>query len=298
MTPPTSSPPPVVNAPRSRINPSNVPPAVVHAPRSSCANLLNLNVGLPIDVNCPRCLIFLNKTIVRKVIAESSYYQHSGFKGVDHKRKMPEWVILGFKSYTTPQYAIRSAVKEPNPLLYFEKREFTMLVAKRNMNPVIDESAYLNAFKTMFNFTCAAISDNSVTFNYSIRDSELEYRDSELKVLEVKTDLGYIVQYTLMVLIGKMSNILAVIPDIDRFKLMSQIFSNQSNPVMINYRIFIRLLLNGHIKDLWNNPQSYVDYVPQLAGLDLFDTTSPPSWVPTRLPYKAEYKLISGEVKL
>lgn len=263
-----------------------------HAKGSSHANLPNLKTAPDSEVNCNQCLAWMNKKVINKIIRESSSYEHSGKKGVDHTRKMPEFAIMGFKSYTTPNYMIRDVVKQSNVEEYFKKAEHTILVALRNFDPTYDSVPYLEAFSEMWKYVIARINDNiGLRLKYTIIDTVLEYRDKELKALSVKCDLGYTIQYILMIIVGKMANIRVSQPGCDKFRLMEQIFSNQSNTSMRNYRCFLKVLLNGDIIDLWENTDRYKEYVPKVLDFDMYETILPPLWMSIHLSYRSEIKL-------
>lgn len=264
-----------------------------HAPGSRHANLRNAKTSTTAsEVTCPECILVMNKRVVNDMLEESSSYQHSGKKGIDFKRKLPEWAILGFKSYTTPNYMIRSVVASENPNEYFENVQSTILVTLRNLDPSFDSSPYLEAFIDMWNyFFNQYFEHTAVPVHFTITQSILSYRDQEIKALSVKSDLGYLVQYILMIMIGKMTNILVEQPESDKFRLMEQIFSNQANTSMRNYRCFLKVLLNGDIVDLWANTDKYRELSPTVLGFDNYESILPPSWLSIHLKYKSEIKL-------
>ena len=264
-----------------------------HAAGSRHANLRNAKTSdVSSEVTCPECILVMNKRVMNDILEESSTYQHSARKGVDFKRKLPEWAILGFKSYTTPNYMIRSVVNGENPESFFENTHNTILVTLRNLDPSFDSTAYLEAFIDMWNYFFEHFFEHTnVRVNFTITNAVLTYRDHEINALSVNSDLGYLVQYILMIMIGKMVNILVEQPESDKFRLMEQIFSNQANTSMRNYRCFLKVLLNGDIVDLWANPSSYTSLVPQVLGFDDYESILPPSWLSIHLKYKSEIKL-------
>ncbi len=266
----------------------------IHAPKSRHANLRNSKVSdNTSNINCSECILVVNKKVIDKYLKESSSYQHSAKKGTDQERKLPEWAILGFKSYTTPNYAIRSIVKSSDPSMYFAKTDYNILVTLRNLDPSFDSKPYLEAFIDMWHFFFTAYFEAhpSSKINFSVFQTVLSYKDANIPALSVKCDMGYLMQYILMIHIGKMANILVHQPEVDKMRLMEQIFSNQSNTSQKNYRSFMKVLLNGDIIDLWDSSSDYSDLIPQMAGLDLYETILPPRWLSIHLSYKSEIKL-------
>ena len=266
----------------------------MHAPKSRHANLRNAKTSEEISkINCSECILVVNKKVIDRYLRESSSYQHSAKKGTDQERKLPEWAILGFKSYTTPNYAIRSIVKASNPTMYFEKSDYNILVTLRNLDPSFDSKTYLTAFIDMWHFFFTAYFDAhpSSKINFSVSQTVLSYRDANIPALSVRCDMGYLMQYILMIHIGKMANILVQQPEVDKMRLVEQIFSNQSNTSQKNYRSFMKVLLNGDITDLWANPSNYGELIPQVQGIDLYETILPPRWLSIHLSYKSEIKL-------
>lgn len=266
----------------------------MHAPKSRHANLRNAKVSEDSSlINCSECILVINKNVIDRYLKESSSYQHSAKKGTDQERKLPEWAILGFKSYTTPNYAIRSIIKASNPSMFFTKTDYNILVTLRNLDPSFDSQVYLEAFVDMWHFFFVHYFDAhpKSLINFSITQTVLSYRDANIPALSVKCDMGYLMQYILMIHIGKMANILVHQPDVDKMRLVEQIFSNQSNTSHKNYRSFMKVLLNGDIVDLWDNPSSYGDLIPQITKFDLYSTILPPRWLSIHLSYRSEIKL-------
>lgn len=266
---------------------------LIHAVKSRHANLKHMTTSPFVsEVNCSECILWLNDKKVSMLILESSEYQHSGLKGVDHKRKLPEWVVLGFESYTTPRYMIRSIIKKENPELYFTKKSYNIVVTHRNLTVKNNDIEKYRAYYDMTVFLLDTLQDRGLNFNYDIKESVLRYRDHEIRALSLNTNLGYCIQYILMIIIGKMANILVEYPQVDKFRLIEQIFSNQRHPRQSNYRCFLKVLLNGDIKNLWENPDSYGDLIPQVLGYDNYEAIMSPKWLSTSLMYKGEVRII------
>lgn len=274
-----------------------------HLAKGSCANLRNARTSANLkDVNCTRCILSLNKKVIATYIKDSSKYEHSNYVGVDLLRAIPKWVVMGFHSYTTPSSVIKQAFKLTNPKLMFERREFVQLVALRELNPHIDPTVsrrVLKAFKECAVFVFDQINGNTdLSIRFSFAYDRLQVDNPRTKatigfidVLKVITDLGYVPQYILSIVIGKMANIRLNRQDLPMWAVMEQIFSNQSNTSQKAYRTLVKAILSGEFYQI----DDLASLFPQICGLhhEIVDSSVlPPEWISLNRKYIGELRII------
>lgn len=279
------------------------PTDTVHATKGSCANLRNAKTTTDLrKVNCSRCILSLNKKVMTDFIKDSSKYEHSNFVGVDMLRAIPKWVIMGFHSYTIPSKVIKQAFSLSEPKVLFKRAEFTQIVTLRELNPHIDSSAVqrvLKAFKQCATFVFDQINGNTdLSISFSFGNDRIQVDNPRTKatvgfidVLKVTTDLGYVPQYIMSIVIGKMANIRLNRPDLPLQAIMEQIFSNQSNTSQKAYRTLVKAVLSGEFYQI----SDLASVFPQICGLhhELVDSSVlPPEWMSLNRSYIGELRII------
>ena len=203
-------------------------------------------------------------------------------------------------------------VKLQNPEFFFKQTEQTFLVFRRDMNTDLSidfQHAQLAAFRDSLIKVSGMINRNVSTYQIE-HTSQLDAvdlgSDQKLNVLTITLNLGYAASFALLVMIGKFANIMQANPSIDFVKLFSQMFSNQSNPSMTNYRWLYKLMLNGDIVEaLWNNFEDYDQWIPErivtVTGnsksvtwlADRYKEIEPPRWCSLSKVYVSEKKMIA-----
>lgn len=262
----------------------------------------------PSEVSCTNCIANLDTKQVKLLLDFSSRYAHSAKKGIDLERKMPEWAIIGFKSYTRPNDMIKWVFNSENPSRYCVRAHFTTLAVARSLTPEVDQQGSLYAFRQCWSYVMDKINANtSAHYASTIGEVTLSvYKRRatqyvEIQAVSVESDLGYLTQYILSIIVGKMANIYTTCTreasfnsDIDMNRLMSQIFSNQSNPRQENYRALLRVLLSGEIEELYNDMDEFKELFPQFAIMHDYSMYDMPNWLSINRIYKSEIDMIEG----